>query len=123
MPGGIWRATYERRGNADFLVLRGEKDGWQAEEWLELIFWRPRFGGLTLWLLCPACGNRCRKLYAPPGMAKYRCRGCWGLAYASSQEAHHWDRGTIGAMNAEIAVRAGCTLREVVRALYPRGKR
>ena len=38
--------------------------------------WRPlHFGGAKPFFLCPACGGRCRKLYA------YACRNCRGLRY------------------------------------------
>jgi len=93
MPSGHWEGSFEKRDGLAFLVLRGEKDGWRAEESIEVLFWYPRLGGKSLWLLCPGCGRKCRKVYAPPGVAKYRCRRCWGLAYTSSQEAHRWDRG------------------------------
>jgi len=117
VPGGNWHFTCEKQGDAEFVVLRGEKDGWKAEEWIEIIFWEPRFGGKSLWLLCPGCGRKCRKLYAPPGMAKYRCRRCWKLAYTSSQEAHKWDRGTVATMLAPMYAQQGFSMRQVEKVM------
>jgi hypothetical protein len=114
MPGGHWEGSFEKRNDLTFLVLRGEKDGWKAEERIVVLFWTPRFGGKSLWLLCPACGRKCRKIYAPPGMAKYRCRRCWDLAYTSSQEAHAWDRGACIGM---LCMATGLTPREIGKSM------
>jgi hypothetical protein len=117
MPGGHWEGSFDKRDDLAFLILRGEKDGWQAKERIEVLFWRPRFGGKSLWLLCPGCGQKCRKLYTPPGVAKYRCRRCWKLAYTSSQEAHKWDRGAAAAMLAPMYAQQGISMRQVEKAM------
>jgi len=117
MPGGNWRIDHEKQGDTRFLVLRGNRDGWTAEVWIELLFWNPRFGGRSFWLLCPRCGRKCRKLYAPPGVADYRCRLCWRLSYESSQEAHRWDRGTAAAMLAPMYAAQGISMRQVEKAM------
>lgn len=117
VPGGTWRITIERQGDATYLVLRGERDGWTAEERIEMLSWKPRFGGKSFWLLCPRCGRKCRKLYTPPGVAKYQCRQCWGLAYESSQDAHRWDRGKAAAMLAPFFAREGVSMREVEKVM------
>lgn len=107
----------ERRGETAFLVLRGERDGWTAEERIELQSWKPRFGGKAFWLLCPRCGRKCRKLFTPPGVARYQCRQCWGLTYESSQDAHRWDRGSAAAMMAPFFASQGISMREVEKAM------
>jgi hypothetical protein len=44
------------------------------------------FGGYRLWFRCPGCNQRVAIIYAA---GKYfRCRHCYGLTYASSQEGH-----------------------------------
>jgi hypothetical protein len=53
--------------------------------------WTPcGFGGERVWLVCQSayggmCNRRVAKLYKPPGQAKFLCRHCWGLTYASRQ--------------------------------------
>lgn len=58
---------------------------------------RPYFGGVRYWWGCPRCGNRCKKLYLPPGARQFACRGCHNLTYASAQEARKLP-GHIGAL-------------------------
>ena len=95
--------------------------------WLPLEEWHPRFGGVSWWLLCPRCGRRCQALYMPPGAVEWyfpmRCRECWGLTYWSRQNAHFYDRGTCGAITALLALRYGCTMRELVASLNRDRKR
>lgn len=117
VPSGHWQGSFEKECGSEFIVLRGEKDGWKAEERIEVLFWRPQFGGKSLWLLCPGCGRKCRKVYAPPGVAKYRCRRCWKLAYESSQEAHRWDRGRAVGWLAPIFAAQGVSMRSVEKAM------
>lgn len=121
-PAGSWKIESETRDGMTYLVLRGYRDGWKAEEWIELLFWKPRFGGRSFLLLCPRCGRKCRKLYAPPNRADYRCRICWKLAYASSQEAHAWDRGTAAALLAPMYAAQGIPMREVEKAMRRESK-
>jgi hypothetical protein len=44
-----------------------------------------RFGGRRCWLQCLACKRGCRVLY---GGRWFRCRRCYGLAYASQRESY-----------------------------------
>ena len=48
--------------------------------------WTPcHFGGQRPWFICPGCGKRVGKLYAP---GKYfLCRYCYDLAYQSQRES------------------------------------
>ncbi len=39
-------------------------------------------GGIRRWFVCPKCGCRAGKLYAPP-YKNFTCRKCGGLQYAS----------------------------------------
>jgi hypothetical protein len=117
MPPGTWHMEIMEDGGAVFLVLRGERQGWQGEEQIRLQFWQPPMGGKAIWMLCPGCGRKCRKLFSPPGMARYRCARCWELAYTSSQEAHHWDRGAAAGVMAQVAMNMGCSLRDVAQVM------
>ena len=112
--GGSWRVTQEKQGEYYYLLLNGSLNGWTAQHWIRIEYWKPRFGGRSLFLLCPGCGRRCRKLYAPPGMADYQCRICWKLAYTSSQEAHRWDRGALIGM---LCAATGASPREIKKAM------
>ena len=120
--GGSWVIHIERQLDVDYLVLRGHWNGWKADVWIQVQYWRPRFGGQSLFLICPVCGRRCRKLYAPPKRVDYHCRICWKLAYASSQEAHKWDRGATAAMLAPMYAQEGISMRQVEKWMRAKGK-
>lgn len=45
-----------------------------------------RFGGLRTWFACPDCGRRCAVVYGVNGNARFSCRLCMNLAYASEAE-------------------------------------
>ena len=62
-----------------------------------------RYGGARPWFLCPGCGGRRAVLYCAGGL--FRCRGCHGLAYASTREADH-DRAARRADR--LRARLGC---------------
>ena len=115
--GGSWRLTQEKQNGDDYLLMSGNQNGWEARHWIQIEFWKPRFGGKSLWLLCPGCGRRCRKLYAPPNHADYMCRICWKLAYTSSQTAHAFDRGTVATMLAPFYAAKGYSMRQVEKVL------
>lgn len=115
--GGSWRITHEKQGEDHYILLDGSLNGWSARCWIQIEFWKPRFGGRSFFLLCPGCGRKCRKLYTPPNHADYLCRVCWKLAYTSSQEAHRWDRGIAAAMLAPIYAAQGVSMREVEKAM------
>lgn len=112
--GGNWRMTVEANEDGAFLELRGELNGWKTEQSIELLFWTPRFGGKSMWLLCPRCGQKSRKLYMPPNTAEYRCRRCWKLTYWTSQNAHFFDRGLFGVWTLAFARKAGITMKQAV---------
>jgi hypothetical protein len=42
--------------------------------------------GQRYYLLCK-CGRRCVKVYLPPGENFFKCRRCYSLTYASSNES------------------------------------
>ncbi len=48
----------------------------------------PSKGGFRRWWKCPECGKRCSTVYADKVDGRFSCRGCAGLAYASSQRNH-----------------------------------
>jgi hypothetical protein len=43
----------------------------------------PTYGGKRWWFRCPGCARRCRVLYIPRGGARFGCRLCLQLAYAT----------------------------------------
>jgi hypothetical protein len=55
------------------------------------------YGGFRWWFECPVvkdgvyCGNRCAKLYLPPGQLYFGCRSCYDLTYESCQTSHKYD--------------------------------
>jgi hypothetical protein len=48
-------------------------------------FTATKFGGRRAWFQCLACKRRCRVLY---GGRYFRCRRCYGLAYASQRQSY-----------------------------------
>ncbi len=56
-----------------------------------------RYG--RVFLICPKCGLRCARLYAPTEEAGLACRLCWGLTYASRSLLNYkdtlWGRGPL----------------------------
>jgi len=116
-PSGTWRLESENEGETRFVVLRGERNGWKAEERIEILWWHPRFGGKSFWMLCPRCGRKRRKLFTPPDAAAYRCRQCWKLVYESSQTAHAWDRGTVAGLLAPMYAAKGYSMRQVEKMM------
>ena len=59
-------------------------------EYIEIEKTFPNFGGERLWLKCPGCDRRDRKLYSPPSETHFRCRKCYDLMY-QSQESNVYD--------------------------------
>ncbi len=49
------------------------------------------FGGHRWWLLCPATGDRVRKLHLPLGGDRFASRKAWGLAY-NVERLNRFDR-------------------------------
>jgi len=120
-PVGTWRIDQVRLAGSLFLFLQIEQDGWRVRDRIEVSPWGPRFGGQSLFLLCPKCRKKFRKLFSPPGTVSYRCRRCWNLAYESSQDAHRWDRGSLAAMMAPDLAAVGISMRQMekfMRAEY-----
>jgi hypothetical protein len=57
------------------------------------------YGGHRYWIECSlhngsisGCGNRCYKLYLPPGQKYFGCRQCHGLTYQSCNTSHRFDQ-------------------------------
>lgn len=81
-------------GEAPAVVLRyaasaagGERR--EIAEWVPLDQ-VPQLGaaaGVRWWWRCLGCGRRCGVLYLPPDRARFRCRTCYRLTYASSNES------------------------------------
>lgn len=65
-------------------IRRTERDDEIAlDEQQVRLTWVPGVQGQRLFFLCPACGNRCTKLYLPPNDSILACRTCWDLPYRS----------------------------------------
>jgi hypothetical protein len=79
---------------AVLLIFRHQSWGdteWQSVEQRVAITWTAcRFGGRRPWFCCPGqyCGRRVALLYGARRLSA--CRRCYGLAYASQQEAVHY---------------------------------
>jgi hypothetical protein len=58
-----------------------------AEQHVDLEAVPQPFGGVTWRFLCPRTGERCRRLLAPPGTARFGSRAAWGraLTYGSKR--------------------------------------
>lgn len=76
-----------------FFACRLEGNEVKGYERIELESTSPHYGGNRWWMLCPSprdeveCnGNRCGKLYLPPGAVFFACRECHDLTYESCQE-------------------------------------
>jgi hypothetical protein len=69
----VYRVTAEHGAPLDVLEL------------VPFVYTPTRFGGRRCWLQCLACKRGCRVLY---GGRHFRCRRCYGLAYASQRESH-----------------------------------
>jgi hypothetical protein len=63
------------------------KDGAPIDvlELVPYLYTPTRFGGRRCWLQCLSCKRGCRVLY---GGRWFRCRRCYGLAYASQRESY-----------------------------------
>ena len=79
--------------------------GWQLQwEVRANAVWR--FG--RVFLRCPVCSQRATRLYMPTPGARFACRRCWGLSYASRQNSYKltgWSAvlGTMGASQSHLA--------------------
>jgi hypothetical protein len=58
----------------------------QIEERIGISWSNCSFGGKRPWWICPGCGQRVAILY---GGMYFRCRHCYGLAYACQSENYH----------------------------------
>ena len=74
LPEGIRLMYRTRTGGGD----------WQdINELMPFVYTPTRFGGQRKWFKCLSCGSGCRVLY---GGARFRCRPCHNLRYASQYE-------------------------------------
>jgi hypothetical protein len=72
---------------------RPDEGEWHTIDELVPFVWTPtQFGGMRQWFTCLACARKCRILY---GGARFRCRRCYRLRYASQAETRA-DRATRG---------------------------
>jgi hypothetical protein len=89
--GGEPAGSITVRTEADAVVLMFRSRIWQGSEWKSVeqrvpITWTPcRLGGRRPWFRCANCGRRVALLYTAGEL--FACRQCYGLAYASQQEA------------------------------------
>lgn len=96
---GLWRWRREDAGTLDATLrggreririrppVRAEEGGPSVEEAIAVL-WRPcPFGGARPAFACPGCQQPARKLYLVH--ARFRCRRCHALTYASQREREH----------------------------------
>jgi hypothetical protein len=79
---------------------------------IEIIRTSPYFGGERLWLKCPGCGKRVRKVYRPPMTIIFKCRICYDLMY-QSQESNVYD-----GLRRKLAVASGMTPMQYDRMVF-----
>lgn len=92
----IWHVR-QSQSSASYTLTRGTSEATLRlvylcnslrNETIRLLPTRPNYGGLRWWFLCPACGNRVRRVLLPPSGSCFRCRRCHRLTYRSCQESH-----------------------------------
>jgi len=76
-------------------VAKAEVDPWQGDWYLTLggtpvkyVATPCPYGGGRFWFLCPSCGRRVFKLYAPPPGEVYACWRCHDLTWESRRRGH-----------------------------------
>ncbi len=75
--------TISVQGDGDSVTLSYRIDGQKFEERVRLDRTALHLGGNRSWFLCPGCDRRIAVLY---GGARFRCRHCLDLRYASQRE-------------------------------------
>lgn len=81
--GWIRYRVYPNSLELDYKTRTNGGEWKSVNEFVPLVQQPQPFGGNRLYLRCPACERLCLVLY---GGARFRCRQCQGLAYASQQE-------------------------------------
>src|SRR4051812_18527445 len=61
-------------------IQLSSNDGKQSTMRVDVTATYPHFGGFRYWFVCPKCGRRAGKLYAPDA-GVLGCRVCLGLVY------------------------------------------
>ena len=54
----------------------------------------------------PYCKHACRRLHLPPNAFYFACRKCHHLTYASAQDAHEFDHGSMAVFAEAVDVLA-----------------
>ncbi len=98
-PGYTGSLSWSRNGEStgsigytmhtDRMILnyrhRQYDEDWQdVKDTIRLVQTACHFGGYRKWFICPSCSKRVGILYGPSKF--FRCRTCYGLAYASQSE-------------------------------------
>lgn len=60
----------------------------QVEQAIRLTYTEPNYGGRRWWMVCPNRGDRCAKLYLPPGGDRFAGRKAFRLDYRIQRVAH-----------------------------------
>lgn len=89
------------RATMGHVVLLYTAYGTEVQDIIRLATTRPYFGGVRWWFTCPGCNRRVGRLYLPPHEQHFRCRCCYGLAYASAQQHDKAQDGRNGAKCSE----------------------
>ena len=67
-----------------------------------------------VFLVCPRCGERSTRLYAPRPDSWLACRRCWGLTYESRQRANYKDSGPSDGENDLLVAESHPTLADAI---------
>lgn len=81
--GYIRYRAHEASLELDYKFSDGDGEWRSVNEHVWLVKQGQPYGGFRKFFLCPRCHRRCMVLY---GGAYFRCRKCYGLAYASQNE-------------------------------------
>jgi len=87
-----------KTNNRPTLTLKYTFEGEPVSEYIPIISEPQPYGGVRYWMRCllmngsvTVCGNRCSKLYLPPGQKYFGCRKCHDLSYNSCNTSHRFD--------------------------------
>jgi hypothetical protein len=87
---------FDNRKPPPHVVLRYTVSNKEIEQCVDFSSDLTPWGSVRWWLICPQCKGRCVMLYLPEGGMRFACRQCHNLSYASAQEAHRFERSTLG---------------------------
>ncbi len=79
--------NYESSGDVLYIEANGNEQSIAIEK-------RPALSGVAYFFIC-SCGQRCKKIYLPPGHEDFTCRHCCNLAYRCTRISDSTKNGAI----------------------------